>query len=396
MRVRRDPPVHDRPVEILEERVDVRGAIGLVVEEVRVLVDVERDERRRVPDGERVLRVAEVVEEAALVPVVRRPRPPTCGDRRRAQVLAPGLDRAEVPLDERAERPVRISALTAEVREVELVVLDPADREREVDLQRPNVRVHLVRLLEIDVAERAEDLVPLRDVPLIQAVVGLDGGARDAGELEQPRLERSGGDLLELRHGAPRVWRDETGGSISLRGNADPKERHGLLRARPRVSVRRARAAHRRAHDGDPPRQAPRRVRRQAQRRARGHRVDGSADRGRARESRCDPGRQARGRAQQRRRAREPHALLGDHGARWGRRAHGRPGGGDRRHLRLARRAQAAGQRRGREAVRLGLELARLGRRRARGHLDCRTRTRRSSRARRRSSASTSGSTPTT
>jgi hypothetical protein len=27
------------------------GAVGLVVEEVRVLVDVERDERRRVPHG---------------------------------------------------------------------------------------------------------------------------------------------------------------------------------------------------------------------------------------------------------------------------------------------------------------------------------------------------------
>ena len=52
-----------------------RRAIRLVVEEVRVLVDVERDERRRIPDRERVLRVADVVEEPALVPVVRRPRP---------------------------------------------------------------------------------------------------------------------------------------------------------------------------------------------------------------------------------------------------------------------------------------------------------------------------------
>ena len=39
---------------------------------------------------------------------------------------------------------------------------------------------------------------------------------------------------------------------------------------------------------------------------------------------------------------------------------------GDRRHVRLARRAQDAGQRRGREALRLRLELARLGRDRAR------------------------------
>src|SRR5579864_2380471 len=74
-RVLRDPAVHDVPVDVVEERADVRRAVGLVVEEVRVLVDVERDERRRVPDGEGVLRVADVVEEPSLVPVVRGPGP---------------------------------------------------------------------------------------------------------------------------------------------------------------------------------------------------------------------------------------------------------------------------------------------------------------------------------
>ena len=43
--VRVDPVVDNRPVEVVEERFDVRAAIGLVVEEVRVLVDVEGDER---------------------------------------------------------------------------------------------------------------------------------------------------------------------------------------------------------------------------------------------------------------------------------------------------------------------------------------------------------------
>src|SRR6266568_5186175 len=70
-----DPVVHDVVVEVVEEGVDVRPAVGLEVEEVGVLVDVERDERRRVPDREGVLRVADVVEEPALVPVVRGPRP---------------------------------------------------------------------------------------------------------------------------------------------------------------------------------------------------------------------------------------------------------------------------------------------------------------------------------
>src|SRR5215831_17291848 len=77
--VRADPAVHDVPVEIGEERVDVRGAVGLVVEEVGVLVDVQRHDRRRVPDRERVLRVAEVVEKAAFVPVVGCPGPAAAG-----------------------------------------------------------------------------------------------------------------------------------------------------------------------------------------------------------------------------------------------------------------------------------------------------------------------------
>ena len=59
----------------------------------------------------------------------------------------------------------------------------------------------------------------------------------------------------------------------------------------------------------------------------------------------------------------------------------GEPGGelalGDRRHLRLVRRAQVGGQRRRGEALRQRLDLARLGRHRPRRLLDRRTRTRR-------------------
>src|SRR3954469_18360471 len=128
--VPRYPLVDNAPVEVVEERVDIAGAIGLPVDEVRVLVDVERDERRRVPDGERVLRVADVVEEAALVPVVGRPRPAAGGERRRLQVGAPRVDGAEVALDQPADRSVRLAAVAAEVLEVELVVLDAADGER--------------------------------------------------------------------------------------------------------------------------------------------------------------------------------------------------------------------------------------------------------------------------
>ena len=198
--VRGDPSVDDVPVEVLEERVHVRSPIGLVVEEVRVLVHVQRDERGRVPDGEGVLRVADVVEQPRLVAVEGRPRPAPRGHRGRLQIGSPRVDGAEVPLGERLERAVGIAPLATEVREVELVVLDPANREGEVDLERPDLRVDLVRLAEVDAREQAENLVPLRDVPLVETVVGLDGRAGNARKLEQPGVERAGGDLLERRH----------------------------------------------------------------------------------------------------------------------------------------------------------------------------------------------------
>src|SRR4029079_19427790 len=108
--------------------------------------------------------------------------------------------RAEVALHERPEPAVGVAALAAEVREVELVVLDPADREREVHLQRTQLGVDLVGAPEIDAVEGAEDLVSLRDVTLVQAVVRLDGRPRDALELQEPRVERAGGEILDGRH----------------------------------------------------------------------------------------------------------------------------------------------------------------------------------------------------
>ena len=68
--------------------------------------------------------------------------------------------------------------------EVDLVVLDAADGEGQVDLQRPDLGVDLVRGAEIDGRESPEDLVALRDVPLVEAIVRLDRRPRDAVELE--------------------------------------------------------------------------------------------------------------------------------------------------------------------------------------------------------------------
>ena len=93
------------------------------------------------------------------------------------------------------------------------------------------------------------------------------------------------------------------------------KEKRDAVRAAPAsLRLRRAGAPHRRADDADPPRQAPPDLRGQPQQGALGHRVGRPAAR-----SRCstilelDPRGQADGRPQQRRRPRQPLALLGDH-----------------------------------------------------------------------------------
>src|SRR4051794_33474981 len=86
-------------VEVVEERLDVPGTVGAEVDEVRVLVDVERDKRRRVPDRERVLGVADVVEQAPLVPVVRGPCPAAATHARGLQVGLPRIERSEIALD---------------------------------------------------------------------------------------------------------------------------------------------------------------------------------------------------------------------------------------------------------------------------------------------------------
>src|SRR5580765_7675297 len=196
--VLRHPVVDRRPVEVVEERIDVRRAVGLVVEEVRVLVHVERDQRRRVPDRERVLCVADVVEQPPLVPVVRGPTPPTAGHACRLQIGAPGLKRAEVPLDQVPDHPVGIAAASAEMLEVDLVVLDSADREGEVDLQRADVGVDLVGARRVDAVQLLEDLVSLVDVTLVELVVSVDRRPRDPVELVQLGLQLPRGDLLEF------------------------------------------------------------------------------------------------------------------------------------------------------------------------------------------------------
>ena len=83
-----------------------------------------------------------------------------------------------------------------------------------------------------------------------------------------------------------------------------------------------------------------------------GTRVGGHPRRGGAHELDDDPGGQARSGAEQRRRPREPLALLEDHEAGRRRRAVRRARRGDRRHLRRLRPAEGADERRRRQALR--------------------------------------------
>src|SRR6266576_286307 len=121
-----------------------------------MLIDVEGDQRRRVPDRIRVLCVADIVEEAALVPVVGRPGPAAAGHPRGLQVGAPVLERAEVTLDQVADQAGRVAS-----------------------------------------AEPRENLVSLVDVALVELVVSLDRCAGDAVELVELGLQLPGRDLLE-------------------------------------------------------------------------------------------------------------------------------------------------------------------------------------------------------
>ena len=82
--------------------------------------------------------------------------------------------------------------------EIDLVILDPTHGERELHLEGSDVRVDLVGAREVDPVQLAQDLVALVDVTLVELVVRLDGGTRDAVELVQLGLELPRGDLVEL------------------------------------------------------------------------------------------------------------------------------------------------------------------------------------------------------
>ena len=163
------------------------------------------------------------------------------------------------------------------------------------------------------------------------------------------------------------------------------------------VREQRPGAAHRRQDDGDPSRQASRTPTYNLNKALEGNGLAGAEHRGPVPQHRERSGRHPRGRAQQRRRARQPLAVLDDHEPQGRRRAERRSGQGDRQRARRLRQVQ--GGRSPRPAItRFGSGWAWLSVDKA-GKLPSRarpTRTTRTWTARRRSWASTCGSTPTT
>ena len=284
--------------------------------------------------------------------------------------------------------------------EVDLVVLDPADREGEVDLQRAELGVDLVRGAEIDARRAARgSRSASRRTP------GRAGSAPRSSSREMPSSSRSAGfssrGLISTKlviRSTP--WaRRNAAEHILARTTTRPRGEATMAyqRSRPRrtSSTRSSRTSTRGRWRSTTTSTTPRTSTNLNAALEGTEWMDRPIDAVLANldvlpeDKRTAVRNNGGGHAN--------HTLFWEiMGAERRRRAVGRARRRDRRHLRRARRAEGSDERRRRQALRLGLDVARLGRNRASPSSPRRTRTRRSWTARRRFSASTSGSTPTT
>jgi hypothetical protein len=159
------------PVDVAEERLDVlltpigRGA---EIPDIGVLVHIKREHRAHVVDRPQVLGVEHVVEQRPVVQVIADDHPTASRRCGLADRLLPLLDATvELFLEQLGEAPVRLAAVAAEVPEVQVMVLEPEQRERVIDRDCAQLRVNLVPL-DLGVVELAQQppaLVRLRRVP---------------------------------------------------------------------------------------------------------------------------------------------------------------------------------------------------------------------------------------
>src|SRR5438552_1068969 len=89
----------DRPVEIVEEGLDVLGARASVVDPIGMLIDIQSQNRCGIPERECVLRVTDHGGEGIPVVIIGEPYPPTGGDPRGLEVLEPAFIGRKVSLD---------------------------------------------------------------------------------------------------------------------------------------------------------------------------------------------------------------------------------------------------------------------------------------------------------
>src|SRR5262249_60416894 len=124
-----------------------------------------------------------------------------------------------------------LAALAAEMSEVGLVVLDAADRERQIGAQPTVFGVDLVRRRAIRGVQLLLDLVHLVDVALVQLVMLFHRSSRNAIQLAN-RRERPRRQILP-RHDEPPAKNDDRGesGACSRR---EPWERSRPPAPRPR------------------------------------------------------------------------------------------------------------------------------------------------------------------
>ena len=104
--------VHRIPVDHFEKGVDVAAAHRAEVHEVGMLIHIQAEQRRGVPDRKGVLRVADIVEQAAVRMVVRQPDPAARRDAGRLQVglpvsKEPNADLIMSPIMPSVRRPCR-------------------------------------------------------------------------------------------------------------------------------------------------------------------------------------------------------------------------------------------------------------------------------------------------
>src|SRR5215216_2583155 len=236
----RQLPVDVVPVEVAEERLHVLLAAvrrGAEVAHVRVLVDVDRQNRNHVVDGPQVLRVHDVVEQRAVVEVIADHHPAARGGGGLLDRGQPLVDAVELAVGELGEAAGRLAPVTAEVAEVEVVVLVAEQRERVVDRHGAQRRVDLVALdlVVIELIEDSAALVRLLGVALVQLVVVVH---RLAGDPVEIALEGGEPARLELipRHVAPFA-------DVISRGGASPLRAAGIRDRAPEVHPMTSRSA---------------------------------------------------------------------------------------------------------------------------------------------------------